>query len=220
MSRLTYARKFTLLGLVLLAPAAFALHAYWQVQGETLAFADLNGSASATSRRRTSWCCASSRRAGRGRAAPGTRRQAALPGARQGRARGRDGGRSRRRRRRAAITELDRRAARATILAGGGGKDYDAAAAAAVGLVVQAGDGSKLILDPDLDSYYVMDTLVTKLPAIADSVGRAATCRRWSPRARSTSGSRRGRPGRAALDVRRAGVGLQTAFKETADGVR
>ena len=40
MSRLTYARKFALLGLVLLAPAAFALHAYWSVQGDTLAFAD------------------------------------------------------------------------------------------------------------------------------------------------------------------------------------
>ena len=40
MSRLTYARKFALLGLVLLAPAAFALHAYWAVQGDTLAFAD------------------------------------------------------------------------------------------------------------------------------------------------------------------------------------
>src|SRR4051812_49650145 len=40
MARLTYARKFALLGLVLLAPAAFALHAYWSVQGDTLAFAD------------------------------------------------------------------------------------------------------------------------------------------------------------------------------------
>src|SRR5689334_25203392 len=40
MARLTYARKFALLGLVLLAPAAFALHAYWAVQGDTLAFAD------------------------------------------------------------------------------------------------------------------------------------------------------------------------------------
>ncbi len=40
MARLTYARKFLLLGLVLLAPAAFALHAYWNVQGETIAFAE------------------------------------------------------------------------------------------------------------------------------------------------------------------------------------
>src|ERR1700754_2786622 len=39
MSRLTYARKFALLGLVLLAPAAYALHAYWAVQGSTIEFA-------------------------------------------------------------------------------------------------------------------------------------------------------------------------------------
>ena len=40
MSRLSYAQKFLLLGLVLLAPAGFTLKAYWDVQGETLAFAD------------------------------------------------------------------------------------------------------------------------------------------------------------------------------------
>jgi methyl-accepting chemotaxis protein len=36
---------------------------------------------------------------------------------------------------------------------------------AAATLVVKIGDGSNLILDPDLDSYYVMDTLVLKVPA-------------------------------------------------------
>lgn len=40
MARLSYARKVLLLGLVLLAPAVFALHAYWQTQGETIAFAE------------------------------------------------------------------------------------------------------------------------------------------------------------------------------------
>ena len=40
MSRLTYARKFLLLGLVLLAPAVFALHAYWTTQGAVISFAD------------------------------------------------------------------------------------------------------------------------------------------------------------------------------------
>ena len=35
---------------------------------------------------------------------------------------------------------------------------------AAARLVTKVGDGSNLILDPDLDSYYVMDTLVLKLP--------------------------------------------------------
>ncbi|HEY0034606.1 MAG TPA: hypothetical protein VGB81_15195, partial [Devosia sp.] len=36
---------------------------------------------------------------------------------------------------------------------------------ALLGLVSKVGDGSNLILDPDLDSYYVMDLQVIKLPA-------------------------------------------------------
>src|SRR3954449_12370338 len=39
MSRLSYARKFLLLGVVLLAPAAFALHAYWGAEGDAISFA-------------------------------------------------------------------------------------------------------------------------------------------------------------------------------------
>ncbi len=35
-------------------------------------------------------------------------------------------------------------------------------------LVAKAGDGSNLILDPDLDSYYVMDLVLMKLPDVAD----------------------------------------------------
>src|SRR5258705_13495381 len=38
MARLTYARKFALIGLVLLAPAVLALHAYWTQQGAQIAF--------------------------------------------------------------------------------------------------------------------------------------------------------------------------------------
>lgn len=39
------------------------------------------------------------------------------------------------------------------------------AAAALVDLVGAVGDSSKLVLDPDLDSFYVMDALVVQLPA-------------------------------------------------------
>ena len=39
-----------------------------------------------------------------------------------------------------------------------------AARIAAANLVTAIGDGSNLILDPDLDSYYVMDTIVIKVP--------------------------------------------------------
>src|ERR1700755_1239394 len=38
MSRLTYARKFALIGLVLLVPVGLALHAYWTQQGAQIAF--------------------------------------------------------------------------------------------------------------------------------------------------------------------------------------
>jgi methyl-accepting chemotaxis protein len=37
-------------------------------------------------------------------------------------------------------------------------------------LMAQVGDGSNLILDPDLDSFYVMDAVVVKLPEIADLI--------------------------------------------------
>jgi methyl-accepting chemotaxis protein len=45
------------------------------------------------------------------------------------------------------------------------GGDLVAARKGAAVLVAKVGDGSNLILDPDLDSYYVMDLLVVKLPA-------------------------------------------------------
>jgi methyl-accepting chemotaxis protein len=50
---------------------------------------------------------------------------------------------------------------------------YSEVTAGTQALIVQAGDTSNLILDPDLDSFYVMDAIITKLPAIADTLGRA-----------------------------------------------
>jgi methyl-accepting chemotaxis protein len=49
------------------------------------------------------------------------------------------------------------------------GGDAARARQAAATLVTKIGDGSNLILDPDLDSYYVMDLLVLKLPAAINS---------------------------------------------------
>ena len=51
---------------------------------------------------------------------------------------------------------------RAALAAGG---DLAAARKAAATLVTKVGDGSNLLLDPDLDSFYVMDLMVVKLPA-------------------------------------------------------
>ncbi|MGE0880855.1 MAG: methyl-accepting chemotaxis protein [Acidimicrobiia bacterium] len=48
---------------------------------------------------------------------------------------------------------------------------YDEAATAVVGLIGRASDGSNLTLDPDLDSYYVMDMVTVKLPALSEAVG-------------------------------------------------
>ena len=90
-------------------------------------------------------------------------------------------------------------------------ESYDAAAAAALDLVVQAGNGSNLILDPDLDSFYVMDALITKLPAIADNAGRAVDRRRSSPpTARSRTGSR-SLGAQGALQSAEAGTGAGSA---------
>lgn len=39
-------------------------------------------------------------------------------------------------------------------------------------LTTHVGNTSNLILDPDIDSYYLMDTIVLKIPAIIDEVGQ------------------------------------------------
>jgi methyl-accepting chemotaxis protein len=46
-----------------------------------------------------------------------------------------------------------------------------AARAATRALFVKVGDGSNLILDPDLDSYYEMDLTLIKLPEVIDQAG-------------------------------------------------
>ncbi|MEO6713016.1 MAG: methyl-accepting chemotaxis protein [Mycobacteriales bacterium] len=51
---------------------------------------------------------------------------------------------------------------------------YSAAVDSVLKLVVEIGERSNLILDPDLDSFYVMDALVTQLPRLSDSAGRVA----------------------------------------------
>jgi methyl-accepting chemotaxis protein len=53
-------------------------------------------------------------------------------------------------------------------------KDTARDTAALNALIVRVGDKSNLILDPDLDSYYMMDLILLKVPALLDSV-RAAS---------------------------------------------
>jgi methyl-accepting chemotaxis protein len=73
-----------------------------------------------------------------------------------------------------------RRAIAATVDAGPAGAEevitaYGRLTTATLRLMVQAGDASNLILDPDLDSYYVMDALVNKVPTALDAAGRVST---------------------------------------------
>ena len=96
---------------------------------------------------------------------------------------------------------------------------YDAAAAAALDMVVQAGNGSNLILDPDLDSYYVMDALITKLPAIADNAGRVVDLEAVVAADDSIDNqiALAGAQVRCGRPRPRTGAGLSTAFEKTAD---
>jgi methyl-accepting chemotaxis protein len=50
---------------------------------------------------------------------------------------------------------------------------YDEVTAAVLKLIVDAGNYSNLILDPDLDSYYVMDSVINRLPMLVDAAGQA-----------------------------------------------
>ncbi len=52
--------------------------------------------------------------------------------------------------------------------------DWSELTDATAALIVAAGDGSNLILDPDLDSYYVMNALVVTVPTLIASAGHAA----------------------------------------------
>ena len=62
----------------------------------------------------------------------------------------------------------------------------------AAALIVKAGDTSNLILDPDLDSFYVMDALITKVPGMLTGLADAsdqAVLAEVDPSTRSTTGS-------------------------------
>ncbi|MFQ5580487.1 MAG: nitrate- and nitrite sensing domain-containing protein [Nitrospiria bacterium] len=49
---------------------------------------------------------------------------------------------------------------------------HSALIADVIGLISHVGDTSNLILDPDLDSYYLMDAIVVKLPVLSENLGQ------------------------------------------------
>ncbi len=56
--------------------------------------------------------------------------------------------------------------------AGSPAGSVDAAGDAVVAAIADIADNSNLTLDPDIDSYYLMDALTTRLPAIMDTTSR------------------------------------------------
>jgi methyl-accepting chemotaxis protein len=98
---------------------------------------------------------------------------------------------------------------------------YDRLTAAAVALIVQAGNESNLILDPDLDSYYAMDALVNKAPLALATAGRVSS--REIAMVASGHGSEADRialavdQGVLAGAVDAIATGFKTAYANTAD---
>jgi methyl-accepting chemotaxis protein len=65
-------------------------------------------------------------------------------------------------------------AVQAAAQAGDGPADRAATATALASLITAVGDSSKLILDPDLDSFYVMDAIVVQLPRALSATAASA----------------------------------------------
>ncbi|MCX7231853.1 MAG: methyl-accepting chemotaxis protein [Burkholderiales bacterium] len=86
---------------------------------------------------------------------------------------------------------------------------HGAHVAALSDLMSQAADGSNLTLDPDVDTYYLMDAVTTKVPALAESLSQlAATAHAATVAGKATDAQRRradrvatvGESGLAALE--------------------
>ena len=98
---------------------------------------------------------------------------------------------------------------------------YDKATAALINVINRVSDRSNLTLDPDLDSYYVMDTLVFRLPILLDTSGNAVdevVVNRHGTAARvdATRIDLAIASGTLGTTSAAVGVGMATAFSRTA----
>jgi diguanylate cyclase (GGDEF)-like protein len=172
--RLRYVQKFVVVGLVLLIPLGFVATAYVGLQRDQIAFSakERNGVVYLAPLVELASRVAQARHV----AVTGDRAAVALDPLI------------------AAVDAVDRRLApklgtgsawaatrrlvitaqRATGPAGGRYAAYNTAMQALSDLIVRVGDASNLTLDPDLDTYYLMDTLQFRLPVVLDNAGRSA----------------------------------------------
>ena len=85
---------------------------------------------------------------------------------------------------------------------------HTAAAGKAIALMTQVADASNLTLDPDTDSYYVMDAVVVRLPALSETLGKARA-----------TGSGAAAKGNLAVDDRIRLSVLQSGIRESLEAL-
>jgi hypothetical protein len=95
---------------------------------------------------------------------------------------------------------------------------YTGVVAVAIDLCRKAGDTSQLILDPELDSYYLMDTALLRVPDVLVAAGRAADLAVLAALAPSEAARTRVSVARYQVAVASdaVGVGLRKALESTA----
>jgi methyl-accepting chemotaxis protein len=186
MGRLRYLGKFVLIGLVMLAPLAYVGHAYLDQQGAQIAFSakERVGVTYITPLTRVLVLTAGMRAQAVDAATgtPGAKaRVATLRASLAAAVREMNGVDSRVGGTLSTTREWRSLKGRLAKLPAGAGSDpaavltaYNTATAAVQHLIVTAGNNSNLILDPDLDSFYLMDSMVNRIPALLDQAGAAA----------------------------------------------
>jgi methyl-accepting chemotaxis protein len=104
----------------------------------------------------------------------------------------------------------------------GSGEKADAAIAAARALVNKIGDASNLILDPDLDSYYVMDIVLLRLPEALDQARALMTLATTYKTQKSLNDDEKAqiliRAGQFSAAVDGIASSLESAYKANTDG--
>ena len=93
---------------------------------------------------------------------------------------------------------------------------YADVVALATDLARKVGDTSKLILDPELDSYYLMDAAMLQLPAVLTAAGLAADLAYLT----ADRGEDHQLPEGALIDVAVARQKVATATEATSTGIR
>jgi methyl-accepting chemotaxis protein len=104
----------------------------------------------------------------------------------------------------------------------GAGDKADAAIAAARALINKIGDASNLILDPDLDSYYVMDIALLRMPEVLDQARILMTLSATYKARKALNDDEKAqipiRAGQFAAAVDGIASSLESAYKANGDG--